>query len=69
MPCHHWGVTFTLDKKTAENQCSLIGSEFKSLAQTKKKKKGENYMSKKWDWMVWEIENTLKSTCRASEVR
>ena len=47
MSCHHWGVTFTLDKKTAENQCSLIGSEIKSLAQTKKKKrKGENYEPK-----------------------
>ena len=49
MPCHHWGVTFTLDKKTAENQCSLIGSEIKSLAQTQKKKKekkSENYEPK-----------------------
>ena len=47
MPWHHWGVTFTLDKKTAENQCSLIGSEFKSLAQTKKKKEKVKIMSKK----------------------
>ena len=46
MPWHHWGVTFTLDKKTAENQCSLIGSEFKSLAQTKKKKRWKLYEQK-----------------------